>query len=71
MESHGWVRREPRPDNGREKTAAGRAALTAAAPGHVALVRELMFDRLSAAQQAQLHQICATLLPGLTRPAEE
>jgi DNA-binding MarR family transcriptional regulator len=54
MESYGWVRRAPRPDNGREKdavlTAAGRAALAAATPGHVALVRELMFDHLSAAQ---------------------
>jgi DNA-binding MarR family transcriptional regulator len=67
MESYGWVRREPRPDNGREKdavlTAAGRAALVAAAPGHVALVRELMFDHLSAAQLAQLREICGALLP--------
>ena len=69
MESHGWVRREPRPDNGREKdavlTAAGRAALVAAAPRHVALVRELMFDHLSAVQLAQLRQICEALLPAL------
>jgi DNA-binding MarR family transcriptional regulator len=74
MESRGWVRREPRPDNGREKdavlTVTGRAALAAAAPRHVALVRELMFDRLSVVQQAQLHQICETLLPVLVRQTE-
>jgi DNA-binding MarR family transcriptional regulator len=75
MESYGWVRREPRPDNGREKdavlTAAGRAALAAAAPGHVALVRELMFDHLSAAQLAQLREICGALLPALIRRTKD
>lgn len=75
MESYGWVRREPRPDNGREKdavlTAAGRAALVAAAPGHVTLVRELMFDHLSAPQLAQLRQICGALLPALIRKTKE
>ena len=71
MESFGWVRREPRADNGREKdavlTAEGRAALAAAAPGHVALVRELVFESLSAAQVSQLRQVCESLLPALVR----
>ena len=42
----------------------GRALLGRAAPGHVAAVRELVFDRLSADQVRALTEIVATLRPG-------
>ena len=71
MESAGLVRREGRPGSGREKDAvllpAGRALLERAAPGHVALVRQLLFDRLDPTQQEQLLQICTQLLPAVLR----
>src|SRR4029079_4594282 len=43
-------RREERPGATVELTDAGRAALAAAEPGHVELVRSVVFDGLSAAQ---------------------
>ena len=50
MSARGLVLREPSPTDGRATdavlTEAGRAALTEAAPGHVALVRRLFFDGL-------------------------
>ncbi|MFN2608284.1 MAG: MarR family winged helix-turn-helix transcriptional regulator [Acidimicrobiales bacterium] len=72
LEGRGWVRRGPARDDRRgqvaELTAAGRAALRSAAPGHVAEVRALVFDRLSAGQVADLRAICETLLAGLCSP---
>src|SRR3954466_12972436 len=69
LERDGRVRREPCPTDKRGQfavlTPAGRAALDAAAPGHVAERRAKMFDRLSPAQVAQLRRICQTLLDGL------
>ena len=54
LEERGWVRREPCPSDRRGQlavlTAEGRAALAAAAPGHVARVRETVIDPLSRAQ---------------------
>jgi DNA-binding MarR family transcriptional regulator len=49
-------------------TPAGMAALRAAAPGHVAEVRRLVFDRLTPAQVDALDEICDTLLRGLDPP---
>jgi DNA-binding MarR family transcriptional regulator len=50
LEKRGLVRREPDPANGRYThailTDAGHAHLVDAAPGHVARVRELVFDIL-------------------------
>lgn len=50
LEQRGFVRREPDPTNGRYThailTDAGYAHLVEAAPGHVARVRELVFDVL-------------------------
>ncbi len=43
-------------------TGTGFAALSAAAPGHVAAVRENLIDRLTPSQQAALRTICETLL---------
>ncbi|MFJ5268493.1 MarR family winged helix-turn-helix transcriptional regulator [Streptomyces sp. NPDC088358] len=53
LERRGFVRREPDPTNGRYThailTEAGRAHLVEAAPGHVARVRDLVFDVLDPA----------------------
>ncbi len=69
LEDRGWVRRTDCPDDGRGTLAvltdAGYAAVEAAAPGHVATVRRLLFDRLSAPQQRQLD----ALLTALVAPA--
>jgi DNA-binding MarR family transcriptional regulator len=50
LEKRGYVRREPDPSDGRYTNAiltdAGYANLVAAAPGHVARVRELVIDAL-------------------------
>ena len=69
MEQAGWVERRPRPSSGRERDAQltdlGVVALTRAAPGHVALVRELIFDRFDAAELAGIQSLFERLTPGL------
>ena len=54
LESWGLARREPDPADGRYTIAiltdAGHAKLTASAPAHVACVRQLVIDELSAAE---------------------
>ncbi|GAA4619727.1 MarR family transcriptional regulator [Actinoallomurus vinaceus] len=54
LEKRGFVRREPDPTNGRYThavlTDAGYAHLVEAAPGHVAEVRELVYDVLDPAE---------------------
>ena len=54
LEERGWVRREPCPSDRRGQLAVltedGFAALAAAAPGHVARVRETVIDPLSREQ---------------------
>lgn len=61
LEARGWVRRDPDPTDGRVTVAtltpAGAEAAEAAAPGHVALVRRLVFDSLTSDQVAQLTEI--------------
>ena len=54
----------PRATNAR-LTTKGRNAVVFAAPGHVAAVRELVVDALSAQQVAQLREIGDALLPRL------
>ncbi|WP_017542085.1 MarR family winged helix-turn-helix transcriptional regulator [Nocardiopsis halophila] len=65
LERMGHVRREPCTDDRRGYwavlTAEGRAALDAAAPGHVAKVRERVFDRLTPEQVTVLGEIMAAL----------
>lgn len=65
MEQQGWVERRGCPSDKRGAfavlTEKGFGMLEAAAPGHVAQVRTLMFDVLSEEQIAQLGEICATL----------
>ncbi len=48
-----------------EITASGRQALTAAAPGHVALVRAVLFDDVSAGQTASVGRWLARALDRL------
>ena len=73
LERDGYVVREQCPTDRRGQNAvltpAGMRALEAAAPGHVAEVRDKVFDRLSEEQVAALRDACETLLEGLDRPA--
>jgi len=66
MEQRGLVAREECPSDGRGAfvvlSPAGRRALEEAAPAHVASVRRLFFDVLSAEQVDVLAQISATVL---------
>lgn len=66
LERRGLVRRTPDPDDGRYTLAMltddGRAAVTAAAPGHVETVRQLVFDPLTKAKTRQLLDICRRVL---------
>ncbi|PWJ53254.1 transcriptional regulator, MarR family [Quadrisphaera granulorum] len=65
LEARGLVERRACPEDRRGvlavMTPAGFAALEAAAPLHVAGVREHLFDRLSPKDVAALGRICATL----------
>lgn len=58
FEQRQWVTRRPDPGNGRYTlatlTEAGLQKVVDSAPGHVARVRELVFDPLSEAQQRDL-----------------
>jgi DNA-binding MarR family transcriptional regulator len=66
LETKGWVRREPCPGDGRfinaVLTDAGWQKVLDIAPGHVAAVRELLVDTLSAEEFAQLGVISAKVL---------
>lgn len=72
MEAAGWLARRPCETDRRvtfaELTDAGAAALAAAAPGHVAFVREHVFAVLDADQQHALREAC--LLVGASLAAE-
>jgi DNA-binding MarR family transcriptional regulator len=65
LEEVGWVRRESCPTDRRGSYAVltdrGLRALEAAAPGHVATVRENVFDRLSPQQVEQLTAIATAI----------
>ena len=71
LEEAGWVRRARCATDKRGQTAslteAGYEVLVAAAPGHVAAVRETLFDRLTPEQVHQLAEICTAVLE---RPAD-
>ena len=49
-------------------TAAGRAAIESAAPGHVAAVRRLVFDQMDSEQAATFGQVFEAILAGLEDP---
>ena len=69
MERRGLVRREGTADDGRGSdvllTDAGRAVIEAAAPGHVAIVRELVFDALTDDQVRSLTELTGAVLARL------
>lgn len=69
LESRGWVDRSPAPYSRRVTECtlsdAGMAVLEAAAPGHVAAVRSLVFDGLSPSQVRQLTTIATTIRANL------
>lgn len=66
MEEREWVTRRPCPTNRRIQyatlTDAGQALLERIAPGHVAEVRRLVFDRLSQDDVARLRSLALELL---------
>jgi DNA-binding MarR family transcriptional regulator len=70
MEEAGWVQRRPCPSDKRGQlaslTASGMERLREAAPGHVEEVRDLLFDRLTPAQQASLREISDLLAAHLS-----
>jgi DNA-binding MarR family transcriptional regulator len=65
LEAAGYVTREMAPDDRRAVVAtltdAGYAKLVAAAPGHVAEVRRMVFDRLTPAQVVALNDVARAL----------
>lgn len=74
MAARGLVTRERCPHDSRGTyvvlTPAGRAAIEAAAPGHVAAVRHYVIDRLTPDQLDALAAIADTVLDALGRPPE-
>ncbi|PFG34238.1 MarR family winged helix-turn-helix transcriptional regulator [Sanguibacter antarcticus] len=66
MEGQSWVLRRPFAEDGRHTevllTAAGRAVVEAAAPGHVRTVRRLVVDPLGPDKMKQLGDLAAELL---------
>ena len=72
LEDRGLVRRFPCPEDGRatnaQLTDTGWAKIVAAAPGHVATVRQQVIDALSPEQVGQLAEITAAIL-GRVDPA--
>ncbi|MEU7279156.1 MarR family transcriptional regulator [Streptomyces sp. NPDC045431] len=73
LERSGWVRREECPSDKRGQNAyltdEGYEVLKRSAPGHVAAVRQAMFDRLSPEQVEQLGEIMRLMAEGL-QPSE-
>jgi DNA-binding MarR family transcriptional regulator len=71
LEDRGWVTRcQAAPDRRGQLTRltpAGRAAVEQIAPGHVAEVRRLVFDRLTSDEVGQLTGIAAKLLDAASR----
>lgn len=70
LEERGWVERTTCGDDKRTQTAVltaeGRALLRAAAPVHVAQIRDLVLGPLTIEERAQLAGILSKLLPGVT-----
>jgi DNA-binding MarR family transcriptional regulator len=70
LEEHGWVRRTRHPDDGRttlvQLTDEGLRTVEAAAPGHVAEVRRILFDALTAEQVRGLQGITDAALARLS-----
>ncbi|MFI6207021.1 MarR family winged helix-turn-helix transcriptional regulator [Streptomyces sp. NPDC051041] len=69
LEKNGWVRREDCPSDKRGQfavlTEEGYEVLRRTAPGHVAAVRQAVFERLSPEQQESLGEIMRIIAEGL------
>ncbi|GAA4615781.1 MarR family transcriptional regulator [Saccharopolyspora hordei] len=69
LEEQGWVRRQRASSDGRgnvaELTDAGYEKVVRSAPGHVAKVRDLVFDGLTPDQVRQLDELCTAMLAHL------
>jgi DNA-binding MarR family transcriptional regulator len=69
MEERGWVTRQPCSTDRRVQyaslTDAGLSLLERVAPGHVADVRRLVFDRLTEDEVSRLRSLMLKLLPSL------
>ncbi|MFJ3825400.1 MarR family winged helix-turn-helix transcriptional regulator [Streptomyces nodosus] len=69
LEKNGWVRREDCPSDKRGQLAVlteeGYEVLVRTAPGHVAAVRQALFDRLTLEQQQALGQMMSIIAEGL------
>jgi DNA-binding MarR family transcriptional regulator len=72
LECRGLVRREPDPEDGRFTNAiltkAGYAKLVASAPAHVATVRDLVIDAVSATELRQLRETMGRLHARIEAP---
>ncbi len=72
LEERGWVERRPDPTDGRTTLAVltddGRRVLVAAAPGHVATVRDVIFEALSEEDVADLERIAGRIAARLDDP---
>jgi DNA-binding MarR family transcriptional regulator len=73
LEARGYVRREPDPVDGRFTNAillpAGSAKMESAAPGHVAYVRHLVVDNLSAERLRRLGRDAEQIARRIDSPA--
>jgi DNA-binding MarR family transcriptional regulator len=73
LEARGYVRREPDPADGRFTNAillpAGIRKMESAAPGHVAYVRHLVVDNMSAERLRRLGQDAERILQRIDSPA--
>jgi DNA-binding MarR family transcriptional regulator len=73
LQNRGYVRREPDPDDGRYTNAvltdAGYDLVVAAAPGHVAAVRELVIDALDDTALKTLHDSAERIITRIDDPA--
>jgi DNA-binding MarR family transcriptional regulator len=73
LETRGYVRREPDPTDGRFTNAillpAGMHKLEEAAPSHVAFVRHLVIDSLSAERLRRLGQDAERIVQRIDSPA--
>ena len=73
LEGKQWVQRSPDPQDGRYTRATltdrGNDQVAAATPGHVELVRRLIFDPLTQAQARQLREIGRRILPAIRTEA--
>ncbi len=71
MQRRGLIGRQDCEDDGRGAfvtlTEAGAESIRTAAPGHVAAVRQLIFDRLPADQLAAFEHACAAVVDALTQ----